>query len=219
MGVSQQIPPGGHFPLLAEGAEMNTDELDQVSPWSRTHPSFELLHGEPRPPGLALVEKNIDAGLGRIFRDKAEAEAWLGQRSHPAPLGNVSKPREDGTVKHRVIQDLRANSVNSTAQIPERQVLPRGLDHAVDMAELAHEAAAEDIEVLVLDFANAFMTVPLAGNERPVNCSVLPQGARRTRPSHWIRLNQWRALSSCGLCWGLAEKQTPSFLVAWRAQS
>jgi hypothetical protein len=32
-------------------------------------------------------------GLGRLFRDQAAAETWLGQRAHPAPMGNVTKPR------------------------------------------------------------------------------------------------------------------------------
>jgi hypothetical protein len=50
-------------------------------------------------------------------------------------MGNVSKPKP-GRRTNRAIQDLRANSVNEAARVPERQVLPRGIDHARDMAHL-----------------------------------------------------------------------------------
>ncbi len=103
VGVSQSIPLGGHFPTLGGDTVIDVDTLDKLEPWSKKHPSFGELHGESRPPGLALVEQNINADLGRIFRNRADAERWLGKKAHPAPLGNVAKVRDDGTVKHLVI--------------------------------------------------------------------------------------------------------------------
>ena len=39
--------------------------------------------------------------------------------------------------------------------------------------------------VFVVDFKNAFMTLPLASSEQPVNTSVAPHGVRRLRaPLH-----------------------------------
>ena len=77
----------------------------------------------------------------------------------------MSKAKADGTWKHRVIQDLKANGVNLASSTPERQVLPTVFQHARDVALLGHlaEAAgnASDVEVLVLDIKDAFMGVPL----------------------------------------------------------
>ena len=89
---------------------------------------------------------------------------------YPAPLGNLAKERPDKSLKFRLIWDLKANQVNSVARVPERQVLPRGLDHAQDLAELAQH---ETLSVIVLDFKNAFMSVPLHPVERPFNVSIL----------------------------------------------
>ena len=52
-------------------------------------------------------------------------------------MGNVTKLRPDGSAKHRLIQDLRANQVNRAARVPERQVLPRPRDHVVDLSKAA----------------------------------------------------------------------------------
>ena len=69
-----------------------------------------------------------------LYADQQAAEAALGGQCFPAPLGDVVKSNPDGTQKHRLIQDLRRNGVNACVHIPERQVLPRFVDHALDLA-------------------------------------------------------------------------------------
>ena len=99
---------------------------------------------------------------------------------YPAPLGNVTKLKADGQLKHRIIQDLRANSVNLSVRLPERQVLPRPIDHARDLADLsAHEPW---LSTLVLDFKDAFMSIPLHEEERRYCCAEVPEGLVRRRP-------------------------------------
>ena len=111
-----------------------------------------------------------------------EAEAWLGGKAHPAPLGNVAKQKDDGTWKHRLIQYLRMNGVNSASYLTERQVLPRGLDHAVDLARLQDRAGvAEEVWTLVLDLKDAFMSLPLAEGEQRFNCAHAGFEVRRDR--------------------------------------
>ena len=97
----------------------------------------------------------------------------------PSPLGDVVRIKPDGQIKHRLIQDLRASLVNAASQVPERQVLPRFTDHARDLA-LASSSGAP-MGVFVVDFKNAFMTLPLASSEQPFNTSVAPHGVRRLR--------------------------------------
>ena len=75
--------------------------------------------------------------------------------------------------------DLRASSVNEASVVSERQVLPRFGDHAHDVA-VASEMAS-DMGVFILDFKNAFMSLPLARSEMGYNASVIPEGLERSR--------------------------------------
>ena len=128
------------------------------------------------------MEEHVNKGFGMLFASRAEAESFLGDQCHPAPLGNISKAKPDGGVKHRLIQDLKWNKVNRASRVPERGVLPRPLDHGSDLAKVAAQAGEGDVMVtLILDFENAFMSVPLAVGEHRYNCCEVPQGLRRSR--------------------------------------
>jgi hypothetical protein len=107
----------------------------------------------------------------------------LGGQTHPAPLGNITKEKPGGEVKHRLIQDLRRNSVNSAVVLTERQVLPRPVDHAKDVALLSDGLRkGEVISTLVLDFKNVFMSIPLDKAERRFNCAQVAEPISLSRP-------------------------------------
>ena len=181
MGLEGRIEPGGHFPRQASDTEITLEELSMLDRCGRNHPSFDELHGEAVSPAVSLVEEHLNNGHARLFADQASAEQWLGCEVFPAPMGNVTKVKGD-KVKHRLIQDLRRNHVNRAVALPERQVLPRPIDHAVDVAILSHNKKADDeLACMVLDFANAFMQIPLAQEEMKYNCASVPQGLSRTR--------------------------------------
>ena len=100
------------------------------------------------------------------------------------PLGDVQKAREDGSIKHRAIQDLKANRVNELVEVFERQVLPGGYDHAADVAELLVAAAGDpklSVDAAVLDYADAFMDVPLHEDEVRFNCAEVKTPVQRSR--------------------------------------
>ena len=114
------------------------------------------------------MEEHKKAGFGRVHADVAAAEAAVGQRIHIAPLGNLTKERPHGGYKHRLIQDLKDNKVNSVVSLPERLVLPRGVDHARDLATLACslDGGPRKLLSVLFDFRGAFKAVPLAPAER-----------------------------------------------------
>ena len=119
--------------------------------------------------------------MGRLYKDVQDASQAWGKDIHPAPMGNVTTVKGD-KLKHRVIQDLKANGVNSAVVLPERQVLPRGIDHALDMARLsAHPKKKEGVSILILDFKDAFMSIPLNDKEKVYNCATLPERISRKR--------------------------------------
>ena len=90
--------------------------------------------------------------------------------------------KADGTMKYRLIQDQRINMVNSAVAMPERQVLPRPIDHAPDLALLIEDLRSDEVlTTLVLDFKDAFMSVPLHPDERRFNCARVEEPGQRGR--------------------------------------
>ena len=124
MGIEKPIAAGGLFPPADTTPDQSPEDLDGLERWEANHPSFEWGCDAASSPGKALLEEHLNAGFGELFTDLSAAEAQLGGKLHPAPLGSISKTKEDGSVKHRLIQDQRRNGVNATCVIPERQVLP-----------------------------------------------------------------------------------------------
>ena len=116
----------------------------------------------------------VDKGFAELFVDQKRAEDKLRAKIIVSPLGDVVKQRSDGSLKHRLIQDFKASSVNSLSVVHERQVLPRFRDHARDLARASLSGAGAG--VFILDFKHAFMTVPLHPLERIFNVSIIPEG-------------------------------------------
>ena len=186
MGLCKSITCGGHFPTVEPDASMTVKVLDKIPARTENHPSWQERYEQEEPPAYDLLREQVDAGFALLFESQAEAESLLGGRVHPAPLGNVAKRKEDGSWKFRSIQDLRANHVNSVVRLPERQALPRGLDHGRDLAVL-HARAAEQgqVQTLVLDFKDAFMSIPLHPSEWRFNCANTGFDLKRSRgPLH-----------------------------------
>ena len=167
MGVSVPIGASGLFPTIDAKNTISLDELAAQESWSKNHPSFNVQFDEDEPPGLTVIREHVNHGHGELFSTVADAEVAFGRRLHPAPMGNISKTTATGT-KHRVLQDLRIHHVNEVAVVPERSFLPRGVDHALDLAKLSAQTSLDEVEVLILDFKDAFMSIPLNEKERPL---------------------------------------------------
>ena len=153
MGLAQEIRPGGLFPTQLDEASTSIEQLDASAPCEKNHPSYHERYGQRQPPSYELLQSQVNSGFALLFHDKGSAEQHLGARVHPAPLGNIAKQKPNGEWKFRLVQYLRINGVNDACIVGERQVLPRGIDHGIDMAVLsAARQADEDVHTLVLDF-------------------------------------------------------------------
>jgi hypothetical protein len=182
MGLADDIEAGNLFPTCDETAELSMEALDHAERWHRNHPSFEHGNDSPTAPGTQLLQEYLDKGFCRLFSDAEAASSAVGGSVHPAPLGLVSKEKPDGTMKHRIIQDLRRNEVNTAMRLPERTVLPRPIDHAVDVARLSQRLGKqESCDTFVLDYKDAFMSIPIAATEARYNTTMIPSKIRRTR--------------------------------------
>ena len=84
----------------------------------------------------------------------------------------MSKARKAGGRTHHIIQDLKICYINGAAGTWERVVLPRAVEHAVDLSDLA--AIGPHVATLVVDFSDALMVVPLHRNKQPYSCAEVP---------------------------------------------
>ena len=178
-GVAAPVPPGGLLSRISEEPPLTLTDLVRLPKVAANHPSFDTIDAQGKS-AVDQLQELVDAGHAILFSDLPSAERWLRHPAVPSPLGDVTKPLADGTTKHRLIMDLRASQVNASSAVSERQVLPRFSDHALDLAVATH-AHPGDVSVMVLDFKNAFMTIPLAAAEQPFAVSVVPQGLARNR--------------------------------------
>ena len=64
--------------------------------------------------------------------------------------------------------------------LEERQVLPRFVDHASD---LAYASALGELQTLILDFKDAFMSIPASPHEARFNCCLVETPVKRSRPA------------------------------------
>ena len=133
MGMARPIPAGGLLPRTPPSATMSLADLEALPRVERNHPSFDTQEGKEHP-AHKLFQDLVDQGFGRIYAGQQKAEHELGVSLHPSPMGDITKPKSDGTLKHRLIQDQRRNSVNATVHLTERQALPRFVDHAHALA-------------------------------------------------------------------------------------
>ena len=179
LGIEQEIPPGGHFPLHDDSTAEPLEVLESAETCRGNHPSFLALDEQGGQPARDQLCELVEQGFGILYTTQSAAEKELGVRCYPAPLGDVVRPVPGAPAKHRLIQDLRRNRVNACAAVPERQVLPRFEDHARDVAVASEGWSGTSI--LILDYKNAFMTVPASGAEQQYNCCVLEEPVHRHR--------------------------------------
>jgi len=93
---------------------------------------------------------------------------YLGETPHLSRFGVVTKVRQ-GKTKHRVILDVKQSRVKECTAKVHRVPLPRITDVVFDILNMLAELPldeAEDLELLVLDFVDAFWNIPLAPAER-----------------------------------------------------
>ena len=81
----------------------------------------------------------------------------------------LTKLKEDGTIKLRIIVDMLRSMVNAFVKLEERIVLPRLFDVVVDLLLLLGVALGhpgEIVEMLVMDWSDAFHTIEVLAKER-----------------------------------------------------
>ena len=116
--------------------------------------------------------------LKRISQDEAKKLYPDGTVSR---LGLVTKQKEGGEVKRRVVIDLRRSGGNAKSKLPERLVLPR-LTDAIKLFKdirrrsngLAEKSEVNVLEFALVDISDAFTVLPVA--EEELKHTLTPSG-------------------------------------------
>ena len=131
-----------------------------------------------------------------------------------SPLGTISKPKPDGSIKNRIIQDLRRGGANLLANLFERIVLPRPNDHAWDLLHLWQLLASRTLPpdsrvwTLIVDFSDAYMSTGTLPEEQRYTAAEVDDEDSSTgkliyvwhtlgfggKPSPWLTRVQLRSL-------------------------
>ena len=211
MGILKPITPGGLFPLCPSPAE--ADALDG-NLWAKgNHPSFGLMYsGDEEPPGLGVLKGYHTKGYAARYSTLFEAERQHGKLLI-SPLGNLTKEKDDGSLKHRIIQDLRRGGANLLAELFERVVLPRPNDHGWDMYNLWKAIASKQLGPeasvwsLIVDFEDAFMSTGTLPEEQRFTAAQVDDPSSDTGSFVYV----WHTLGFGGKTFPLVYARPASF--------
>ena len=130
-----------------------------------------------------------------------------------SPLGNLSKEKPDGSITHRIIQDLRRGGASLLAELFERIVLPRPNDHGWGLYNLwkalANAALGPEASVwsLIVDFEDAFMSTGTLASEQKYTAAKF---ADPSSPTGWYYY-VWHTLGLGGKTFPLVYARPASF--------
>ena len=202
LGIDRAIPPSGYLAPTGSTNEPMADwwsaETDGLA--ADNYKSFVDCED------IALPEllREEREGFVTSYASREEAEAVHG-KIRQNKLGCITKVGK----RPRLVWDFRRSGVNDRCVVPERATLPRLSDAVCDVRELLLAALpGEEVELVVLDFKDAFKAVPLHPAERRFTAvyargrwyiaSRLPFGPKPS-PLIWARFANWITRSTMGL--------------------
>ena len=164
-GILSEPLLAGVFPLAdpAQGELLDPSALDQDVEW------FTNYAGVDSDDGVFQQIQEFEAkGFLKGFDTLEACTEYLGETPHLSRFGVVTKVRQ-GRVKRRVILDVKQSRVKECTAKVHRVPLPRITDVVYDILHMLAELPldeSEALELLVLDFVDAFWNIPLAPAER-----------------------------------------------------
>jgi len=169
MGIEHTMPHTGVFPQVPDDRAPPDNLQEYEEDWS----NYRSAESEPQVVADLLSEMQAN-GWSTQHDTHADLKASLqGQDPVFSKLGLISKEREDGTWKHRLIWDLLRSRVNESSTQSERIILPRVIDLVNDLLDLSTLVEpAEDVWVFIIDIKNAFHLLPLIANEKRYFCTA-----------------------------------------------
>ena len=159
LGMSAEIPSSGGVSPPVEGESSQV----QIAPELEVQlgmGNYKSMH-EDEQGARQELDRLVDRGFAQ-YLSKDEARAHF-DRATLSKLALITKVKESGAKKYRVIIDLLRSGGNDRSRVPERIILPRISDVVASLRELfAQNEGAEDpsqgeIELISADLSDAYM--------------------------------------------------------------
>lgn len=125
LGIAKEIPgSNGIFPPV-EKEEQEIDQAQEIAAQLglENYSSMEEHRGE----ALLELQRYEEKGIARMVSSEELLQRFP-THGTISRLAMILKQKDDGTVKSRIIMDLRRSGGNSRCKVPERIVLPRVSD-------------------------------------------------------------------------------------------
>lgn len=166
LGIEEPIPDGGVFPAVHEDeAEAEGQRMAALHSLQGAEENYKSYH-EGKEVADELFRKEVHRGFAEWSSDRKVLENKFG-RLVPSAIGLITKTKIDGTLKHRLVHDLRRSRINEHIKLRERLVLPRLKDVIEDVMKLMEASSKGDrTEFMSLDFADAFKQLPVLHREK-----------------------------------------------------
>ena len=135
LGINRPVLSAGVFPFVPD----EPVSFEYVTGLARSPTGWENYRSadEDTPTATSLLERTVDQDWADSYPQRDEVTRALGEGVVLNKLALLSKTKGDGSVKHRLVWDLRRSGVNLAVKQGERVVLPRLFDVVADLRELA----------------------------------------------------------------------------------
>ena len=176
LGMSEKVPYCGIYPTTEEDEEGDLDPPNlEFQMGMENYKSFleEPEHAE------AEVRRYLERGFAIETKNEWVVEHF--KQGTMSKLALIIKEKDDGSVKRRIIIDLKRSGGNARCRLQERLVLPRVCDvvnslkylraNRIEMMERAHAEQwkeldkVDEIELVSADLSDAYCHLPVARNE------------------------------------------------------
>ena len=172
LGMEVPIPPSGVFPPSMEQGSVLTDPAGEFEEL-RLLRNYESVRTQPEE---AKIE--IDRYVDKNFAMRTTWQ-WvkdiLGETGTVSKMALILKQNDDGSVKRRIILDMRRSFGNQRARTDERIVLPRVVDVLKMLQDMWSDRSDEkarrlskeddDFEIYLIDLEDAFCHFPIRKEE------------------------------------------------------
>ena len=133
MGMEVPIPPSNVFPAAVDdpdGLDEPAQEFEMLK-WTRNYASVRDQAADAE----IEIQRYVDQGYA-LRVPWRWVEKTLGESGTVSKMALILKEKSDGTVKRRIILDLRRSQGNQRSKVNERIVLPRIQDVVSSLREI-----------------------------------------------------------------------------------
>ena len=164
-GVARDIRGSGIFPVAQSGGE---DHGELWRHWARMEPRSNYASVEEHGDLVrAEIRRLRECGFVSVYRNWEAVKERFGQVV-VSKMAAIVKKKEDGSLKLRLIIDMRRSQVNAHVRLHERIVLPRVADMLKDALALQGRTSDDaELDMFVLDWADAFHSIGVHPDEFP----------------------------------------------------